>query len=277
MLGAKKGGRVRAYLIEANGELSLVDTLFENDARGVLDAIRRLGHKPSDLKRIVLTHAHRSHLGGLAALKKLSGATVYAHEWEADIVAGERRAQAVTILPKQSLRLMPFQLGLWLNRLKHHPCPPDETLDDGDAFGPLQVLHAAGTLPGTSCVLVARASLSHRRRRGRDVAGGLRRLDGVQPQPPAAPRLAAADGVTRAGHRRRRPRRSDHAGCGRARARARRIATPRAPSATRAAASGTSRKASEKTATTVTSASETIAHARVGPARIRTADASDSR
>ena len=33
MLGAKKGGRVRAYLIETNGELSLVDTLFENDGR----------------------------------------------------------------------------------------------------------------------------------------------------------------------------------------------------------------------------------------------------
>jgi glyoxylase-like metal-dependent hydrolase (beta-lactamase superfamily II) len=54
----------------------------------------------------------------------------------------------VTILPKQSLRLMPFQLGLWLNRPKHVPCPPDDTLGEGDAFGPLQVLHAAGHSPG---------------------------------------------------------------------------------------------------------------------------------
>ena len=53
MLGARKGGRVRAYLIETNGELSLVDTLFEHDGRGVLDAIRRLGRTPADLKRIV--------------------------------------------------------------------------------------------------------------------------------------------------------------------------------------------------------------------------------
>ena len=28
------------------------------------------------------------------------------------------------------------------------PCPVDETLDEGDAFGPLQVLHAAGHSPG---------------------------------------------------------------------------------------------------------------------------------
>jgi glyoxylase-like metal-dependent hydrolase (beta-lactamase superfamily II) len=43
---------------------------------------------------------------------------------------------------------MPFQLGLWLNRPKHHPCPPDDTLDEGHTFGPLQVLHAAGHSPG---------------------------------------------------------------------------------------------------------------------------------
>ena len=100
-LGHGKGGHVHAFLIENGDELSLVDTLFENDARLVLDAISRLGRKVSDLKRIAITHGHRSHLGGLAALKRASGATVYAHEWEADIVSGDRRAQPVSLLPKQ--------------------------------------------------------------------------------------------------------------------------------------------------------------------------------
>jgi glyoxylase-like metal-dependent hydrolase (beta-lactamase superfamily II) len=147
-LGHGKGGHVHAFLIDNVGELTLVDTLFENDARLVLEAIRALGRSPSDLKRIAITHGHRSHLGGLAALKRASSATVYAHEWEADIVAGDRRAQPVSILPRQSLRLLPFQLGLWLGRPKHTPCPVDELLDDGDALGPLQVLHAAGHSPG---------------------------------------------------------------------------------------------------------------------------------
>jgi len=44
--------------------------------------------------------------------------------------------------------LLPFQIGLWLNRPKHVPCPVDETLAEGDAFGPLRVLHAAGHSPG---------------------------------------------------------------------------------------------------------------------------------
>jgi glyoxylase-like metal-dependent hydrolase (beta-lactamase superfamily II) len=146
-LGGTKGGHVRAFLLD-HGELTLIDTLFEDDARGVVDAIRRLGRRPSDLERIVLTHAHRSHLGGLAALKQATGATVFAHEWEADIVSGDRRAQPVTLRPTQSLRLWPFQLGLALGRPKHAPCPVDEVVADDAAVGPLQVLHAPGHSPG---------------------------------------------------------------------------------------------------------------------------------
>jgi glyoxylase-like metal-dependent hydrolase (beta-lactamase superfamily II) len=147
-IGHAKGGHVHAFLVDDGGALSLVDTLFEDDARLVLDAIKRLGRTPGDLKRIAITHGHRSHLGGLAELKRASGATVYAHEWEADIVSRDRRAQAVSILPRQSLKLIPFQLGLWLNVPKHVPCPVDELLDEGDAFGPMHVLHASGHSPG---------------------------------------------------------------------------------------------------------------------------------
>jgi glyoxylase-like metal-dependent hydrolase (beta-lactamase superfamily II) len=147
-LGHGKGGHVHAFLLETGGELSLVDTLFEGDARLVHDALRRLGRSVTDIKRIAITHAHRSHLGGLAELKRASGAKVYAHVWEADIIAGDRRAQAVSIVPHQSLKLIPFQLGLWLDRPRHTPCPVDELLDEGDAFGPLQVMYSPGHSPG---------------------------------------------------------------------------------------------------------------------------------
>ena len=147
-LGGTKGGHVRAFLLDAGGDLTLIDTLFESDGRHVLEQIRRLGRRVADLRRIVLTHAHRSHLGGVAALKRASGATVYAHEWEADIVSGDRRAQPVTLRPTQSLRLWPFQLGLALGIPKHPPCDVDESLADGDEVGPLRVLHAPGHSPG---------------------------------------------------------------------------------------------------------------------------------
>lgn len=147
-LGGSKGGQVRAFLLEDAGELTLVDTLFEGDARHVLTAIRALGRKPRDLKRIALTHAHRSHLGGLAALKRETGATVLAHEWEADIVAGDRRAQPVGLRPTQPYRTWPFQAGIFLGRPRHEPCPVDEALREGDTVGPLRTLHAPGHSPG---------------------------------------------------------------------------------------------------------------------------------
>ena len=147
-LGGRKGGHVRAFLLESGGELTLVDTLFEGDGSGVLEAIRAIGRSPRDLKRIVLTHAHRSHLGGVAALKRETGATVLGHEWEADIVAGERPAQSVGLKPTRPLRTYPFQVGIFLGRPKHAPCPVDEAVGEADEVGPLRVLHVPGHSPG---------------------------------------------------------------------------------------------------------------------------------
>ena len=147
-LGRKKGGRVRSFLLDTSGELTLVDTLFEDDGRDVLAAIRTLGRTPSDLKWIALTHAHRSHLGGLAALKRATGATVLAHASEADIVSGDRPAQSVGLKPTAPLRTYPFQVGIFLNRPRHAPCPVDEAVEDGAQVGPLQVLHLPGHSPG---------------------------------------------------------------------------------------------------------------------------------
>jgi glyoxylase-like metal-dependent hydrolase (beta-lactamase superfamily II) len=147
-LGGTKGGHVRAFLVDGGHELTLVDTLFEGDARLVHEALRAIGRSVAELKHIAITHAHRSHLGGLAALKRASGATVYAHEWEADIVAGQRRAQPVTLRPQQSLKIWPFQLGIALGVPKHAPCPVDRAVGEADRVGPLEVLHAAGHSPG---------------------------------------------------------------------------------------------------------------------------------
>jgi len=148
-IGQKRGGRVHAFLCEEGGELTLVDTLFDTDGARILREIARIGRQPSDLTRIVLTHGHRSHLGGLAALKEATGATVYAHPWEADIIAGERKAQAVSIVPRRPLRVyFPFQFAASVGLGAHPPCPVDEVVAGGDRIGPLEVLDAAGHSAG---------------------------------------------------------------------------------------------------------------------------------
>jgi glyoxylase-like metal-dependent hydrolase (beta-lactamase superfamily II) len=107
----------------------------------------RLGRPVASLKHIVLTHAHRSHLGGLATLKRVSGATIWAHEWEADIIAGDRKAQPVTLRPKPPLRTLPQRIGLAAG-VSAPGCPVDRFLKDGDRVGPIQVMHTPGHTPG---------------------------------------------------------------------------------------------------------------------------------
>jgi len=149
-IGQKKGGEVHAFLCDdGSGELTLVDTLYDTDGKRILDLIARIGKQPGDLKHIVITHGHRSHLGGLARLKDVTGARLYAHEWEADILQGERKAQPVSIVPRRPLRAyFPFQFGLALGFGKHPPAKVDDFVAGGDRVGPLELIDASGHSPG---------------------------------------------------------------------------------------------------------------------------------
>ena len=148
-LHQREGGYVHAFLLDDGRELTLIDTLYDTDGHRVLDYLRRLGRPVTDLRNIVLTHGHRSHLGGLAALKQASGATVFAHEREADIIQGERKAQPVSPLPRRPFKAwFPLQIGLALGLGQHPPCKVDRFVSDGDQVGPLQVLLASGHSPG---------------------------------------------------------------------------------------------------------------------------------
>jgi glyoxylase-like metal-dependent hydrolase (beta-lactamase superfamily II) len=107
-----------------------------------------MGRQAQDIKHIIMTHAHRSHLGGLARLKELSGAPVYAHEWEADLIAGDRNQQAVSWLPHRPLGVWPLQVALNLGVAKHPGVTVDHYVHDGDRVGPLRVVYCPGHSPG---------------------------------------------------------------------------------------------------------------------------------
>jgi len=147
-MGQTKGAWVHAYLIDAPDGLTLIDALFDADAHRILDQIHQIGRKVTDLKHLVLTHAHRSHLGGLKRLKEMSGARVYAHEWEARIISGETRALHVSWLPKRPFVTYPYQIGLNLGLDKHPITPVDRSLADGDSVGPIHAVHTPGHTPG---------------------------------------------------------------------------------------------------------------------------------
>jgi glyoxylase-like metal-dependent hydrolase (beta-lactamase superfamily II) len=148
-MGQSQGGNVHAFLLD-DGEkgLTLVDTLFSTDAHIILAQVESIGKKAQDIKHIILTHAHRSHLGGLAKLRELSGAEAYAHEWEADIISGDRRAQPASFMPQRPYRVYPLQVGLNLDIARHVPIKVDQYVHQGDRIGPLQVIFAPGHSPG---------------------------------------------------------------------------------------------------------------------------------
>ncbi len=151
-IGQRQGGQVHAFLLDDGAGLTLIDTLYDTDGHRVLDQIARIGRRVTDLKQIILTHGHRSHLGGLATLKRASGATIYAHEWEADIIAGERKAQPVTLVPMRPVgaywRVYHLQYGAALGFGKHPPCPIDQVVREGDRIGPVEVVPTPGHTPG---------------------------------------------------------------------------------------------------------------------------------
>ena len=143
-----EGGHVHAYLVDDGTSLTLIDTLFNADASVVISELKLLGKQPSDLTNIIITHAHRSHIGGVAALKAASKAAVFSHEWEADIVAGKRKATPVPIWPKPPLEVYPLQLGLALGLDPAKPCEVDKPLKEGDHIGPLEIIAVPGHTPG---------------------------------------------------------------------------------------------------------------------------------
>lgn len=147
-LGQDKGGRVHAYLLDDGHGLTLIDTLYDDDGNVVLAEIASMGRTPADLKQIILTHAHKSHVGGLAALKAASGATVSSHTWEVDIIAGRRKATPVSKIPRKPFAVLHLQLGLALGFGKHVPCEVDRQLKAGDRIGPLEVVETPGHTPG---------------------------------------------------------------------------------------------------------------------------------
>src|SRR3954463_13053165 len=77
-------GPVNVYLVDAD-PLTLVDTgpNLPESLEALKDAFHSVGRRIEDLERIVLTHMHEDHCGLAATLQRASGATLFAHPWEA--------------------------------------------------------------------------------------------------------------------------------------------------------------------------------------------------
>lgn len=154
-------GRVHAYLLDAPQGLTLIDALGKADARTILATMQRLGLSPQQLKHIILTHGHITHVKGAAALQRLSGARVYVSAAEQEIIEGRAPSGLTTWVPQPPWQVLPqqyllnlsyvlWQRGVKLAALVPPPVKVDHALrSDGEQIGPVCAYHTPGHSPGS--------------------------------------------------------------------------------------------------------------------------------
>lgn len=76
---------VNCWLIEGDDGLTLVDAGLPGLWRPLGEAIRALGHRPEDIRALVLTHAHFDHVGVAKRLVERLALPVHAHAEEATL------------------------------------------------------------------------------------------------------------------------------------------------------------------------------------------------
>lgn len=126
------------YVVETADGLLLVDTGIAPAARAVLRFVRGLGHAPTDVRHIVITHCDIDHVGGAAALKAATGASLAIHADDAAVLAGQ-------VPPPKGGRAMRAIVRL----ARFHPVRADRLLADGDEVAGLRVVHVPGHTEGS--------------------------------------------------------------------------------------------------------------------------------
>ena len=158
-------GNNSSYLLDDDG-VALVDTgLARSEIREQLeDALADHGYAFEDVDDVVITHHHGDHAGLAGLIQERSGATVYVHEADAPLVAGDADAHA-DMEALQRERFDEWNLpGDKLDELLaaiHRPeaaesrNPDVEPLSDGDRISvggyDLATLHAPGHALGACC------------------------------------------------------------------------------------------------------------------------------
>ncbi len=132
-------------LRDDDGQVTLVDMGIKSSGAKVIAALSAIGSAPTDVTRLVLTHAHPDHAGGAAHVAAETGRGFDIHEADA----------AYAREGKSPPRDHSLRLGRLLDRLSRGqdftPVPVERELTDGEVLpvaGGLRVVHTPGHSPG---------------------------------------------------------------------------------------------------------------------------------
>ncbi len=194
------GGAMNVCLLVEGGQITVVDAGLPDSSIAILDYVAEIGLGPSAVRRIIITHHHVDHVGGLRELVEATGAEVWAHRDDAATIEGkvarppvppERIAAMLAAIPaeqrdvaaaraRKMSEVMPVRVDLRL--------VGDEELN---ALGGVRILHSPGHTAGHLCLYLPALSLL--------IAGDLLRLtDGVIRESPAGFAADAAQSLASA-------------------------------------------------------------------------------
>jgi glyoxylase-like metal-dependent hydrolase (beta-lactamase superfamily II) len=139
-----------AYLWHEPGGLALIDTSGPGSAPLIADAISQAGHRPADLRCLVLTHFHVDHAGAAADIAAWGRVEVLAHHADAPYLRGPGSGPPPDLadwerpIYDQVMRQAPAKRAA--------PVRVDHELGDGDnlGFGVVVTVHVPGHTPGSS-------------------------------------------------------------------------------------------------------------------------------
>ena len=127
------------YLLENNGEAVAIDIGGTPER-----LMQRLAQEKLTLKAILITHGHYDHVGGVEAVREQTGATVYVHEADAEMLTSGQK-----------------NLAYQLTSMTYEPVRAYTTVKDGqtirEAGLEIGVMHTPGHTPGGVCYRVGDA------------------------------------------------------------------------------------------------------------------------
>jgi len=148
-------GLINSYLLEESGEVTIIDAGapgYWNDLPAELAA---MGRSMTDIRALVLTHAHIDHVGFAERLRSERRVPVSVHELDAKMARGEAKPQNQKMLGVglAALRFIGFALSKGM--LRATPIAEVATFGDGatlDVPGAPRVIHVPGHSEGSAAL-----------------------------------------------------------------------------------------------------------------------------